>query len=98
MWQVRVTGAKRDELEEKLDEAAEAYWPSVNPNAIDEAKEQFEAGKEAALALADFVQTGVDDEEDKDFLNVLIRGHANPGHKLGTNARESVSVQVSGAV
>ncbi len=95
MWNISVVGVARDDIEDKMREAAEAYWPNLNPNAIDEAKEQFESALAAALAVADTVQNGAPE----DPLNVAVSGHANPSHGLQNGlARESTMVSVSGQV
>jgi hypothetical protein len=94
-WNISVTGVSRDDLEEKLREAAEAYWPNLNPNAIEEAQEQFETALAAALAVAEMVQNGAPELP----LNVAVSGHANPSHGLAQGyARESTMVTVSGQV
>ena len=94
-WQVSVTQIRRQDAEEKLDEAAEAYWMNVNPNALDEAKEQFEAAKAAAIQLLDVVQTG----DAERAVNIVLTGHANVNHgEQEGYANEALTVSVQAAV
>lgn len=94
-WQVSVTQIKREDAEEKLEEAGKAYWHTVNPNALEEAQEQFEAAVTAALSLLDVVQTGDADRA----VNITLSGHANVEHgEQEGYANETVTVTVAAAV
>lgn len=83
-WSASVTNISIDEIDSIVSFPAELS---------EEAKEQFEAAKEHAKALA---ESGVVGDVENHRFNVNLAGHANPGHEPAEGwANDGIAVNVA---